>query len=99
MVGDIEQLSVTRPFHQVACIGVLHHCPNPAKALGRLARALEVGGVMQLATYSRLSVHTWLARARKLPTVPTTLEQELTYNFHLRCTKEELADLCGCGPA
>ena len=40
-----------------------------------------------------------LARARKLPTVPTTLEQELTYNFHLRCTKEELADLCGCGPA
>ena len=32
-------------------------------------------------------------------TVPTTLEQELTYNFHLRCTKEELADLCGCGPA
>ena len=66
VVGDIEQLSVTRPFHQVACIGVLHHCPNPAKALGRLARALEVGGVMQLATYSRLSVHTWLARARKL---------------------------------
>ena len=64
VVGDIEQLSVTRPFHQVACIGVLHHCPNPAKALGRLARALEVGGVMQLATYSRLSVPTSASRAR-----------------------------------
>ena len=34
-------------------------------------------------------------RARKLPTVPTTLEQELTYNF----TRAEDMRLGGCGPA
>ena len=57
-----------RRFHLVCCIGVLHHVHAPPAALALLVRSsLLPGGLLQLATYSRLSVDTWRPRARALP--------------------------------
>ena len=56
-----------RRFHLVCCIGVLHHVHAPPAALALLVRSsLLPGGLLQLATYSRLSVDTWRPRARAL---------------------------------
>eukprot|EP00964_Phaeocystis_antarctica_P026271 scaffold14797_cov69-Phaeocystis_antarctica.AAC.2 len=47
-------------FHLVCCVGVLHHIPNHAAALRVLAEgALLPGGLLQLATYTKLGVDTW----------------------------------------
>ena len=53
-------------FHYAACIGVLHHVPDPFAALQGLSRALLPGGVLQLATYSSISVQSWRPAARRL---------------------------------
>ena len=54
-------------FHLACCIGVLHHIPQPAAVLQRIVTAsLLPGGLLQLATYSTLSVRTWHGRARRL---------------------------------
>ena len=54
-------------FHFVCCFGVLHHTTNPVAALSQLASAaLLPGGVLQVATYSALSVCTWRPHARRL---------------------------------
>ena len=47
-------------FHLVCCVGVLHHIPNHAAALRVLVEgALLPGGLLQLATYTKLGVDTW----------------------------------------
>ena len=38
-----------------------------------------------------------LKRARKQPSVPSTLSEALAYNPHLRATPQQLAIMCGCG--
>lgn len=56
-----------RRFHLVCCIGVLHHVHDPPAALALLVRSsLLPGGLLQIATYSKLSVGTWRPRARAL---------------------------------
>ncbi|KAL1514436.1 hypothetical protein AB1Y20_003535 [Prymnesium parvum] len=40
--------------------------------------------------------HARLLRAKSLPTIPTTLAQELEYNPYLRASAEQLARMCGC---
>ena len=37
-----------------------------------------------------------LLRSRKQPSIPSTLEEELSYNPQLRASPQELAMLCGC---
>ena len=51
-----------------------------------------------LACQARAVPHpqTRLKRARKQPSLPSTVAEELEYNTHLRATPEELALLCGC---
>ena len=39
-----------------------------------------------------------MLRARKLPSLPSTVEEELQYNMQLRASPRELALLCGCEP-
>jgi hydroxyacylglutathione hydrolase len=39
-----------------------------------------------------------LKRARKQPSLPSTIAEELTYNAQLLATREELAVMCGCEP-
>jgi len=39
---------------------------------------------------------TRVLRARKLPTLPSTVEEELTYNAQLRASPAQLALMCGC---
>ena len=54
-------------FHLVMCYGVLHHCAEPAAALRQLVEStLLPGGVLQLGTYSTLSVQAWRPHARRL---------------------------------
>jgi SAM-dependent methyltransferase len=53
-------------FHYAACVGVLHHVPDPFAALQGLSDSLLPGGVLQLATYSAISVQTWRPAARLL---------------------------------
>jgi hydroxyacylglutathione hydrolase len=36
------------------------------------------------------------ARARREPTLPSTMKEELEYNAHLRASPSELAQMCGC---
>jgi len=70
VVGDILDLSpddsvVGVGFDLVVCCGVLHHLKDPVEGLRRLTATLAPGGVLQLATYSRLSVDTWREDALK----------------------------------
>jgi hydroxyacylglutathione hydrolase len=37
-------------------------------------------------------------RAQKLPSVPSTMAEELAYNPWMKATPVNLAMLCGCGP-
>ena len=39
-----------------------------------------------------------LARARKQPSLPSTVAEELLYNAQLRASVDELALMCGCPP-
>jgi len=76
VVGDIASLSagsgpahaahIAPGFHLVCCIGVLHHLGDVAGGLRQLERALLPGGVLQLATYSHISVDTWRPAAKRL---------------------------------
>lgn len=64
VVGDIMDLQAgvgiaEKGFDLVVCCGVLHHLHHPELGLKRLASVLIPGGVLQLATYSRLSVDGW----------------------------------------
>ena len=64
---EVEAAPLAQRFHLACCIGVLHHIPQPATVLKRLVgSSLLPGGLLQLATYSTLSVRTWFGRARKL---------------------------------
>jgi len=42
--------------------------------------------------------HAKLMRARKQPTIPSTVSEELQYNAQLRASPQELAMMCGCPP-
>ncbi len=62
--GDIMDLSpdcqiAKGGFDLVVCCGVLHHLKDPSAGLCKLASVLTENGVLQLATYSTLSVQTW----------------------------------------
>ena len=94
-----------RRFHLVCCIGVLHHVHEPAAALVRLVRSsLLPGGLLQLATYSKLSVGTWRPRARALlhtmlPTVVDSTGELLRQptSAELRSARERVALLANRG--
>ena len=62
-VADVLALTTARlpPVELVCCIGMLHHVPrvDVPRALEKLAGALLEGGVLQLGTYSTLSICTW----------------------------------------
>ena len=57
---------IASKFHLIMCFGVVHHCADPAVALGRLAATLLPGGVLQLGTYSTFGVRSWRPAARWL---------------------------------
>lgn len=59
LVLSRDMLLMSEGFDLVICGGVLHHLSDPNEGLKRLAAMLKGGGVLQLATYSRLSVETW----------------------------------------
>jgi SAM-dependent methyltransferase len=48
---DVTDLNMR--FHAIHCAGVLHHLPDPERALKRLADVLVPGGVMHIMVYNR----------------------------------------------
>jgi len=55
-VGNLEELPFTDNFFDcVCCMGVLHHTPDPAKALREFLRVLKPGGQLILMVYHRHS--------------------------------------------
>jgi len=48
---DVADLN--KRFHAIHCAGVLHHLPDPERALKLLADVLEPGGVMHVMVYNR----------------------------------------------
>jgi len=73
-VADITLLSLRHlgplappaGFDLVCCGGVLHHTPDPTATLKNLARLTAPGGVIQLATYSKINTQSWQPAAKSL---------------------------------
>lgn len=57
-------------FDHVNCQGVVHHTPDPARAVAEIARVLKPGGTASLSVYYRnlaLRLWPWLGRLGALP--------------------------------
>ena len=69
-IADLLALPAARlpPFQLISAVGVLHHVPRESiqRALCHLSDSLVPGGVLQLATYSTIGIHSWWAPARRL---------------------------------
>jgi SAM-dependent methyltransferase len=52
-VQSINDAEYDAEFDHVICTGVIHHNADPQATLGKLARALTPGGVMELMVYNR----------------------------------------------
>jgi SAM-dependent methyltransferase len=64
--GDVEQLSdwlPVEPFDLIWSFGVLHHTPNPARAIAQLRRYLAPAGELRIMVYSKISYKLfWIMR-------------------------------------
>ena len=60
---DLPSDSVDLTF----CAGVIHHTPDPAKALGELSRITKPGGHIYLAVYNKWHPYFWLVHKATSP--------------------------------
>ena len=67
-VGNVLDLSLPDvSFDQVFCAGVIHHTPDPGRALRELVRVTKPGGHIYLAVYNRWHPYFWLVHKATWP--------------------------------
>lgn len=67
-IGNVLDLAqATNSFDQTFCAGVIHHTPNPQRALEELTRITKPGGSIYLAVYNKWHPYFWVVYKATAP--------------------------------